>query len=62
MGRKANPIKRRNVLIRFEPDVLQVLDTWDGGPDRGAKLHRLIREAIDAGSLISQSSALPEPS
>jgi hypothetical protein len=45
MGRK-NLGPRTAVLVRFDPDLLQAIDAWEGAPDRGAKIQALLRLAL----------------
>lgn len=47
MGRN-NKGPRTAVLVRFDPELLQAVDAWDGAPDRGAKIQELLRLGLKA--------------
>lgn len=57
MPRPKREIPRIQKLIRFEPDVVQLVDDWDGGSDFNAKINNLVRKFL--GSKRKKPAAQP---
>lgn len=49
------------ILVRFEPALLDQIDAWEGGADRGAKIHALLRAGLEASRPIDPPAPPPAP-